>query len=142
MEKLRAFLLCFVTVTTGIVIIGAFTYAAAPAALTPDTLWQILLAAALCALATALFFPSEMAKKLRVWVGTILHFVSLCIIMVLCGRWFGWIDETLTGAAVMVGYVVIVYVFTTAIGYITVKRDADAINRQLREKYPKEPEEK
>lgn len=135
MNKIRVFLECFVTVTTGIVIIGALAYRTAPEAPTPDTLWHILAAAALCALATALFFPSEGTQKKRAWVGFLLHFVSLCVIMVVCGRWFGWVGPHWHDAAIMVGYVVLVYAFTTGIGYLTDKRTADAMNRKLRQKY-------
>ena len=135
MKKLRKFLECFVCVTTGIVIISAFAYAPTPDALTPGTLRHILLAAALCALSTALFFPDEYPGKVRFWVGIVLHFVSLCAIMIVCGRWFGWVGPTFRDAAVMVGYVILVYAFTSGTSYLLEVRQAAAIDKQLQKKY-------
>lgn len=135
MRKIRAFIECFVCVTTGIVVIAAFAYRSSPEALTPDTLWQILLCAALCSLATVLFFPEEHHGKLRIWVGIGLHFVSLCAIMIVCGRWFGWVEPTFHHAAVMIGYVVVVYGFTTGVSYLIETRQAASMDRQLQEKY-------
>lgn len=135
MSKIQVFIACFVSVATGILFIGAISYSIGPESPTNATLWQILLSAALCALATAVFFPDEHAGKLRTWVGIGLHFVSLCIIMVCCGRWFGWIGPSVLDAAVMVGYVVLVYAFTTGVGYLLSKQQTDEMNRQLRKKY-------
>lgn len=142
MKKLHVFIQCFLAVTTGIVIIGAFNYASQPEALTRDTLWQILLSAGLCALATALFFPEENDGKVRIWIGIGLHFVSLCAIMVCCGRWFGWVGPNLLDAMTMVGYVVLVYAFTTGVSYLLEKKQADSINQALKEKYADEEPEK
>ncbi len=136
MRKTQIFLQCFVTVTTGIVFIAALAYRNVPEHLTAATLWQILLAAALCALSTALLFPGEHTSKRRARVGIVLHFLSLCAIMVACGRWFGWIGAIWPEAAVMVGYVAIVYGFTTGVTFLTTKHQADALNRKLHQKYP------
>lgn len=141
MKKIRDFIECFVIVATGILILAAFIYPAQPEALTPLTLRQILLSAALCALATTAFFPDENATKNRIRVGVALHFLSLCAIMILCARWFGWIDRSFRGAATMVLYVVIIYSFTTGITYIIEKRQANELNDQLQKKYHSAPEE-
>lgn len=135
MRKIRTFIECFLTVTTAIVFIAACAYSSHPEALTSMTLWQILLSAALCALSTALFFPDEYPGKVRFWVSIGLHFVSLCAIMIVCGRWFGWVGTTVLDAAVMVGYVMLVYAFTTGITYLLEVKQAAAIDRQLQEKY-------
>lgn len=142
MRKIRTFIECFVAVTTGIVIIAACSYTSHPEALTSTTLWQILLSAALCALSTALFFPDENSSRLRVWIGTGLHFVSICAIMICCGRWFGWVGPGLWDALIMVIYVVLVYAFTTGVGYLLERKQATDINRQLQKKYGEEPQEK
>lgn len=139
MRKLRTFIECFVCVTTGIVFIAACTYGSQPEALTSTTLWQILLSAALCALSTTLFFPEEYPGKVRFWVGIVLHFVSLCAIMIVCGRWFGWVGPTAKDAAVMVGYVVLVYAFTTGVSYLLEVKQAAAIDRQLKKRYGEDP---
>lgn len=135
MRKLRTFIEYFLTVTTGIVFIAAFSYSSEPEALTSMTLWQILFAAALCALATTLFFPDEGANKIRMRIGIALHFISLCAIMIVCGRWFGWVGPSFKDAAVMVGYVVVVYAFTTGIACLLEVKQAAAMDRQLQERY-------
>lgn len=135
MRRFRTFIECFVAVTTGIVFIAACTFSAQPAAMTHMTLWQILLSAGLCALSTAIFFPDEQTGKVRLWIAIGLHFVSLCVIMILCGRWFGWIGSSFPEAAAMVGYVVLVYAFTSSVSYLIERRQVTNLNRQLREKY-------
>lgn len=141
MKKIRAFIECFLACTTGILVIAAFAYRPTPEALTPDTLWQILLCAALCALVTALLFPDEHAGKVRIWVGLVLHFVSLCVIMIVSGRMFGWVGPSFRDAAGMVFYVILVYGFTTGVTYLIDVRQAAELDRQLQEKYHSTPPE-
>lgn len=142
MSKIQIFIQCFTSVTTGILAVTAVTYSLQGAAPSDLTLWQILLSAALCALATVLFFPEENAGRLRTRLGLGLHFVSLCVIMVLCGRWFGWIS-THGEAALMVLYVILVYGFTVGVSYLQSKQQTDEMNRRLRKKYAEtENEEK
>lgn len=138
MNRLRIFIQCFLAVTTGIVILCAILYPNNPEALTPDTLWQILLSAGLCALATTLFFPGESAGTMRIWLGLGLHFISLCIIMVICGRWFGWIGSDFWSGAVMVIYVLLIYGFVTGTTYLLERKQAKKLNQKLKEKYPED----
>lgn len=141
MNKIRSFVQCFITVATAILIIAAISYQSHPENLTPDTLWQILLSAGLCALATALFFPEEDASKLRIRVGLVLHFISLCVIMILCGRWFGWVGPGFLDAAIMVVDVIIVYAFTTGITYFISRQEAAQMNEQLKKKFARDNNE-
>lgn len=141
MNKIRTFVQCFITVATAILILSAISYQSHPENLTPDTLWQILLSAGLCALATAVFFPEEDASKLRIRVGLVLHFISLCVIMILCGRWFGWVGPGFLDAAIMVVDVIIVYAFTTGITYFISKQEATELNRQLKKKFSQNDDE-
>lgn len=141
MNKIRSFVQCFITVATAILIIAAISYPSHPENLTPDTLWQILLSAGLCALATALFFPEEDASKLRIRVGLVLHFISLCCIMILCGRWFGWVGPGFLDAAIMVVDVIIVYAFTTGITYFISRQEATQMNEQLKKKFAQDDNE-
>lgn len=136
MGKIRKFVESFVCITTGVLILAALSFAEHPEALTADTLWQILLSAGLCALATVLFFPNEDASRMRILVGIGLHFVSLCAIMIPCGRWFGWMGPGLWDAAIMVLDVVLIYGFTVGISYIIDKRQCAVLNEQLKKKYP------
>lgn len=136
MKKIQCFVKSFVCITTGILILSALSFTDHPEGLTPNTLWHILLSAGLCSLATAVFYPDENASRTRIWVGISLHFVSLCAIMIPCGRWFGWIGPGFWDAAIMVLDVVLIYGFTVGSTYIMDKRQCAMLNEQLKEKYP------
>lgn len=140
MKKLRQFIECFVTVATGILIIAALSYPSRPADLTPAVLWQILLSAGLCSVSTVLFFPDDTATRLQIYVGVSLHFISLCVIMVVCGRWFGWVGPGFWDAFGMIVEVIIIYAFTTGITYIMEKRQAAEMDQQLKKKYSAAPD--
>lgn len=135
MKKLREFLHYFVTITTGILIISAVSYSTQSQPPTAGTLWHILLSAGLSALSTAAFFPDENASKLRINIGLVLHFISLCVIMIFCGNRFGWIGPGFLPALAMVGYVVVVYAFTAGVTYLISRREAALINQQLKRKF-------
>ena len=135
MNKIPVFAHYFVTITTGILIICAASYSSMSEAPTAATLWNILLSAGLCALATTVFFPDENASKLRINIGLALHFISLCAIMIFCGQRFGWIAPGLLPALAMVGYVVVVYTFTAGVTYLISRREAALINQQLKRKF-------
>lgn len=142
MKKLREFVHYFITITTGILTICAISYSSQAQTPTAATLWHILLSAGLGALSTVVFFPDEDASKLRINIGLILHFISLCIIMIFCGRRFGWIESGFLPALAMVGYVVIVYAFTASVTYLISRREAKLLNQQLKKKFAKDADEK
>lgn len=141
MNKLREFVHYFITIATGILIICAVSYSTQAEAPTVATLWHILLSAGLSALATTVFFPDDDASKLRINVGLVLHFISLCIIMIVCGQQFGWITPGFLPALAMVGYVVIVYAFTAGVTYLISRREAALLNQQLKKKYATDADE-
>ena len=142
MNKLREFVHYFITITTGILIICAVSYAAQEVSPTAATLWHILLSGGLTALATTIFFPGENASGRRICISLTLHIISLCAIMIFCGQRFGWIAPGFLPALAMVGYVVIVYAFTAGVTYLINKREAALLNRQLRKKFTKDADEK
>ena len=135
MNKIRDFAQNFITITTGILLIGAIGFTAASEEPTTATLWQILLAAGLTALATTFFYPEENASKKRICIGVTLHFISLCVIMIFCGRWFGWISPGFLPALGMVVDVLLVYAFTYGITYLISKKEATLMNAQLKKKF-------
>ena len=141
MNKLREFVHYFITITTGILIICAISYSSQAEAPTAATLWHILLSAGLATLATVVFFPDEDASKLRINIGLVLHFISLCVIMIVCGRQFGWISPGFLPALAMVGYVVIVYSFTAGVTYFISKREAALLNQQLKKKFARDADD-
>lgn len=135
MNKIRTFVHYFITITTGILLIAAISFTIESEAPTTATMWQILLAAGLTALSTTIFFPDENASRRRIYIGVALHFISLCVIMIYCGRWFGWISSGFLPALAMVGYVLLVYVFTAGITHLISKREVAQMNAQLRKKF-------
>ena len=141
MSRFQVFAECFVSVATGILVIAAITYSLQPASPSDITLWQILLSAGLATLATVVFFPDEDASKLRINIGLVLHFISLCVIMIVCGRQFGWISPGFLPALAMVGYVVIVYSFTAGVTYFISKREAALLNQQLKKKFARDADD-
>ena len=141
MNKIRDFLQNFITITTGILLITAISFTIESENPTVATLWQILLAAGLTALATTVFFPDENASPRRICIGLTLHIISLCAIMIPCGRWFGWIGAGFLPALTMVGYVLLVYAFTAATTYLISKKEAAQMNAQLQKKFAQAPDE-
>ena len=138
MDKFRYFIQWFVTITTAIVFLCAVSTTASGVETVPTAmLWQALAAGAACSLATVLFFPTESHSRRRAAIGIAAHFVSLCIIMVWCGVWFGWIAWAVVDVAFMIGCVVAVYAFTVGVSYLLEKRQVDQMNHILKEKYPK-----
>lgn len=141
MNKIRTFIHYFITITTGILLITAISFTTGSDTPTTATLWQILLSAGLSALATTILFPDENASKRRIHIGLTLHFISLCTIMILCGRWFGWISSGFLPALAMVGYVLLVYVFTASTTYLISKKEVALMNAQLQKKFAQNSEE-
>lgn len=136
MSVLKKFVKWFLYITTGILIVTCIIFALYDAdALPKNTLWHILLSGFLTTGVTVLFCPEETGSKWRTSVGVILHYISLCVVMVVCGNWFGWIRFDLPGIALMFGAVAVVYLISFITYYIVDMKQAEAINQRLKEKY-------
>lgn len=143
MDKAKNFIQWFVTITTGTLAMCALTVTLNGTETVPASmLWQAMIAGALCALATTLFFPTEDHGKRRTIIGISLHFVSLCAIMVYCGISFGWMRWAFVDVAFMVGSVVLVYAFTVSVTCVIEYKQVKKLNRMLKEKYPSDQPEK
>lgn len=98
-------------------------------------LWDILLSAFLTTLIT-IVIAFQNTKTLA---GTILkfifHYLALCLVMIVCGSWFGWLSLHLTGILMMMGSVAVVYVLSFGFYYIIDLKQARDINQKLKEKY-------
>ena len=135
MKFLKSFLSFFGTITTAIVFVININFLSVD---NPDVskyiMLQILLAGFATAIATSAFFA--LAEKLgrHLILGTIVHFIILCVIMVFFSVWFGWYDFCLEGVVEMVISVAIVYVLVYVISYIIMKKEADDMNRALKER--------
>lgn len=93
MSVLKKFIRWFLYITTGILIVTCIIFALYDEeALPKNTLWHILLSGFLTTGVTVLFRPEEVSSKRRTIIGAILHYISLCVVMIICGKWFGWIQ--------------------------------------------------
>lgn len=136
MRVLKDFVKWFLYITMGILIVCAVNFQIADAESIPkETLWQILLSGFLTTGITVLLYPRNGSNKSTFWVEILAHYLALCIIMILCGYWFGWLDFDLGGISMMVVSVAAVYGITFLIYYLIDLKQADEINQKLKEKY-------
>lgn len=129
----------FLYITTGILIVVAVNYTiAGEETMSVSTLWNILLSGLLTTVVTMLLYPREANGKSTVYLKCFLHYLALCVVMSFCGKWFGWIDFNPVGILLMSVSVAVVYVLTFLSYYIVDVRQAEEINRRLKEKYSDE----
>lgn len=122
----------FLYITTGILIVTATMYTILGEETMPvNTLWKILLAGVLTTGVTICFKP----WKDWGYVGFLLHYLALCVVMVVCGCMFGWISFGLTGVIFMMIDVAIVYAIAFGAYWLVDMRQAKEINEKLKEKY-------
>lgn len=139
MKVFKDFVKWFLYITMGILIVCAVNFQLADVGSLPkETLWQILLSGFLTSGITALLYPRAGMNKCMFWVRIGIHYLALCIIMILCGHWFGWLDFDFGGIMMMVLSVAAVYVLTFVIYYLIDLKRADEINQKLKERYGEE----
>ncbi len=139
MKFIKSLLSFFCTITTAIVfIINIHFLTSDDLIIRKNILLNIMLAAFATALVTAIFFA--LAEKhshhlILGIIGTLLHFLSLCAVMFFFGvLWFGWFELSFEGILSMVISVAIVYVIVYGLSYILMKKEADELNRALKER--------
>lgn len=136
MRKLSEFIKWFFYITTCVLFVCAANVQISGDNTVPaHMLWQILLSGFVTALVTVVFRPD---LKDNGWIGIlkyVAHFFSLCVIMILCGCWFGWMDFDLSGIVMMVLSVAVVYFLVFAAVYWLDRKQADEINQRLKKKY-------
>ena len=135
MKFIKSFLSFFGTITTAIVFVVNLNYLSVEEH-SPNRyiMLQILLAGFATALVTAAFFALMEKLGRHFIIGTIIHFIIMCVIMVWLSVMFEWYSFGLEGIIDMVVSVAIVYVLVFAISYIIMKKEADEINRALKER--------
>ena len=136
MKKLAELAKWFFYITTCVLIVCAVNLQISGRDLiTANVLWQILGSGFLTSLVTVFLRPGEHDSGRQMFIKMILHYIALCIVMMLCGYWFGWMDLTSAGIIMMVVSVAAVYamVFFSSL-WIDMRR-ADEINQKLKEKY-------
>lgn len=134
MKYISEFIKYFCFITTGILIISGITvvnYDEIP----PEICLQIVLSGAITALVTTIFLTGEPKSKKDMLCRMGLHYISLCVIMIIMSFSFGWMERSIGGAVSMIVSVAIVYIFTTIAYVFTSRKEVREINEALQKKY-------
>lgn len=135
LRYIKGFISFFTTITTAILMIGGINFLIfGGETLAVTTPIQILIAGAATALPTTLAFCTDFKRRRSFVIASILHFLSLCVIMNLIGVWFGWMSLSVGNLVMMIVDVAIVYAIVFALTYLLEKKEADELNRALRER--------
>lgn len=135
MKKVYKLIKWFWYITPGIIFVYAVNVELAGNQTIPsEGLWQILLAGFLTALVTV-FFSCRTEGNIPSFVNILLHYAAMGIVMIGCGCWFGWMDFDAAGIVMMLVSVAVVYLLVFFIYYRMDVKQAEEINRKLKEKY-------
>lgn len=136
MRAFSNFVKWFLYITTGILIVCGINYKLAGIEMiTVNIFWMILFSGFVTTLVTVLLLPEEKDGKTKSYIKFALHYIALCMSMIPLGVWFGWIQFNLSGIAKMMIDVGGVYLSAIFVYYIIDCKQADEINRMLKEKY-------
>lgn len=125
----------FFTVTT-FVVAGTAIYILIfqrHATLSADILWQILLTSFLTSFGVWLYQKPDMCKK-EIVVRTIIHYLYVNFIILVCGAWFEWYD--VTNWIMVVGLCIVVAIVFFIVSVICWRRnikETELINERLLE---------
>lgn len=141
MKKLGEYIKWYFYITTSILLVTAVIFKIYnPETLPGNTLWQILLSGFLTTTVTVFIVFIDCKSFVQSLIKYLCHYAALCAIMIFCGKKFGWINLDLPGTAMMAGAVAVVYLLSLGAYYIIDLRQADLINKRLKEKYEEESE--
>ena len=136
MKIISSFIKWYFYITTGIPFVCAINMTLSREENIPsDTLWKILLSGFLTTVVTMFFLFRESDSKFVMGYRMILHYLALGIVMILNGRWFGWLEFDISGIVMMLLSVAVVYFLTSFAYYILDRKEAQEINQKLNEKY-------
>jgi len=139
MRKILEFIKMFFYITTSVLLMTAVSVTLSGEEMVySDVLWDILLAGFLTAIVTVIFGPAGDEKPVLMWAKMGVHYVALCVVMCILGGMFGWMPLGVKGVVVMCADVALVYAIVFVACIILDKRQADAINKKLKEKYGEE----
>jgi len=139
MKFVRSFLSFFTTITTAIVFVVALNFISSEDILVSKYIMlQILGAGAITALVTCIGFSIDFKKAWHAVVASVIHYIVLCVIMTVLGVWFDWTEFSVSGVLSMAFYVAVVYVLVFVISYILMKKEADELNKALKERNKEE----
>lgn len=134
MKYISEFIKYFCFITTGILIISGITVVNHDE-IPPEICLQIVLSGAITALVSTIFLTGEPKNKTDMLCRMGLHYISLCVIMIIMSFSFGWMERSIGGAVSMIVSVAIVYIFTTIAYVFTSRKEVREINEALQKKY-------
>lgn len=136
MKKILEFIKWFFYITTSVVFICAANLTISGGnTIFVNTLWQILLCGFLTALVTVLLRPGAKDGGKIMILKIIIHYIILCVVMIICGHWFGWMVFSFADIVMMLVSVAVVYLIVFTAGFWLDLKGAEEINRRLKEKY-------
>ena len=136
MKIFSDFIKWFLYITTCILIVVAANIIISGKDMIPaDTLWQILLSGFLTTLVTILLWAKEPGNIRSGIIRMVVHYIALCAVMIVCGRWFDWMNLSPAGIVMMVISVAVVYALVVLADYWTGRKLADEINQKLKGRY-------
>ena len=136
MKILSDFIKWFLYITTCILIVVAANIMISGKDMIPaDTLWQILLSGFLTTLVTILLWAKEPGNIRSGILRMVVHYIALCVVMIVCGRWFDWLNLSPAGIIMMMISVAVVYALVVLADYWTGRKLADEINQKLKGRY-------
>ena len=125
----------FVYITTGIVFVFiAMLLIEGGSSISTKTLIQIPCAALVTALVTVIIYSKEEVMKKEFYIRIAVHYILLCVIMVIFGTAFGWVNFNLAGVMIIVISTAAIYAFTFAGAYLSSKSEAEKLNKALKSK--------
>ncbi len=135
MKHIKTFLHYFISITTLVTaVIGIDAATSDIEGLSKYTLLYILEASAATALVTTLVFSYTPKNRKQNLIQTAIHFVLLCVTIVIMGLCIGWIAADIKSIAITCLYVFIIYVVEYFISSLMLKREADEFNRAINER--------
>ena len=136
MKIFSDFIKWFLYITTCILIVVAANIMISGKDMIPaDTLWQVLLSGFLTTLVTVLLWAKEPGNIRSGIIRMLVHYIALCAVMIICGRWFDWMNLSPAGIVMMVISVAVVYALVVLADYWTGRKLADEINQKLKGRY-------
>lgn len=125
----------FVYITTGILFVFiAIMLIEGSDGIRTQTLIQIPCAALVTALVTVIIYSKEGVTKREFYVRIAIHYLLLCVSMVIFGTVFGWVNLNLGGVMIIIISTAAIYAFTFAGAYLSSKNEAEKLNRALKSK--------
>lgn len=136
MKKIGEYIKWYFYITTNILFVTATIFRLYGATALPGAiLWQIMLSGFLTTIVTVLIIYIECESTVGRLIKFFCHYIALCVVMICSGKWFDWLDLNLSGIIMMLAAVAAVYLLAFCVYYVIDLREANRINKRLKEKY-------